>query len=97
MLQTIQFIGTGPPTYVNSKNAVGASGAFYHVFATETRAYEERHEKEEQRYKIPKRKGEGETVEQKEFVVLDYTKKDNLQEIYQKEYGKRELFLWRQR
>ena len=37
MLQSIQFNGSGPPTYVYSKNAVGASVEYYHVFAAETR------------------------------------------------------------
>ena len=42
MLQSIQFNGSGPPTYVYSKNAVGTSGEYYHVFAAETRGYDER-------------------------------------------------------
>ena len=98
MLQTIQFIGSGPPTYVYSKNAVGASGEFYHVFAAETRGYDKRHEKREGWSGIQKRKLlEKEAAEQNEFTVVDNTRNENPQEIYQKEYGKRELFLWKQR
>lgn len=95
MLQSIQFIGSGPPTYVYSKNAVGASGEFYHVFATETRGYDERQERRERKSTVEK-ENKKESKEQMEFKVLDNTKKGNLQEIYQKEYGKRESFLWKQ-
>ena len=49
MLQSIQYIGSGPPTYVYSKNAVGTSGEFYHVFAAETRGYDERQERRRER------------------------------------------------
>ncbi len=72
MLQSIQYIGSGPPTYVYSKKAVGASGEYYHVFATETRGYREKREQ-------------------------DREKRQDLQEIYLKEYGRRESFLWKQK
>lgn len=96
MLQSIQFNGSGPPTYVYSKNAVGASGEYYHVFASETRGYDERQERRERKSFVEK-KEEKEGGETLEFKVLDSTKKESLQDVYQKEYGKRESFLWKQR
>lgn len=71
MLQSIQYIGSGPPTYIYSNKAVGASGEYYHVFASETRGYGDQRERKK--------------------------KEENLKEIYQKEYGRRESFLWKQR
>lgn len=95
MLQRIQFIGSGPPTYVYSKNAVGASGEFYHVFAAETRGYDERQEHRNERSGVQKKGEEKEFTVQSEFKVVDNTKTENPQDVYQKEYGKRESFLWR--
>lgn len=97
MLQSIQYIGSGPPTYVYSQKAVGASGEYYHVFAAETRGYDGRKEKKEKEERIFKNEPDHEIAELEEFKVLDDNKSQNLQEVYQKEYGRRESFLWKQR
>ena len=97
MLQSIQFNGSGPPTYVYSKNAVGASGEYYHVFAAETRGYDERQERRRRETAVKEQENETEKNEHPEFKVLDNTKKTSLQEAYQKEYGRRESFLWKQK
>ena len=73
MLQSIQYVGSGPPTYVYSNKAVGASGEYYHVFASETRGYDSRREKKERE------------------------NEERLRELYKKEYGRRESFLWKQK
>ncbi len=97
MLQSIQFNGSGPPTYVYSQKAVGATNEFYHVFATETRGYDGRKEDKEGKSKFAREEMESENAEHEEFKVLDNAKPQNLQEVYQKEYGRRESFLWKQR
>ena len=97
MLQSIQFNGSGPPTYVYSKNAVGASGEYYHVFAAETRGYDERQERRRGNSENVEKEDDKERSEHPEFKVVDNTEKRSLQEIYQKEYGRRESFLWKQR
>ena len=96
MLQSIQYVGSGPPTYVYSQNAVGASGAYYHVFATETRGYDGRRERKEKEERIFERELEKETAELEEFKVLD-NKTQDIQEVYKREYGRRESFLWKQK
>ena len=73
MLQSIQYVGGGPPTYVYSQKAVGASGEYYHVFAAETRGYDSSREKK------------------------DRENEERLRELYQREYGRRESFLWKQK
>ena len=55
MLQSIQYIGSGPPTYVYSKKATGAGYEFYHVFATETRGYDGRKEEKDRKSKFFKK------------------------------------------
>lgn len=95
MLQSIQFNGSGPPTYVYSKNAVGASGEYYHVFAAETRGYDDRQERRHRENVIKERENEAENSEHPEFKVMDNTNKTSLQEAYQKEYRRRESFLWK--
>ncbi len=97
MLQSIQFNGSGPPTYVYSKNAVGASGEFYHVFAAETRGYDDRQERRREHSAVKEEESEAEKSEHPEFKVLDNRKRESVQEVYQKEYGRRESFLWKQR
>ena len=98
MLQSIQFIGSGPPTYVYSKSAVGLGNAFFHVFAAETRGYDGRQERRHSRHSLLKKEAEmAEYAEQEEAVLAEERKPENLQEVYQKEYGKRESFLWKQR
>ena len=96
MLQSIQFIGSGPPTYVYSQNAGGASAEYYHVFATETRGYDGQNEEKERKSKSPKELIE-ENGEPEEFKVVDNRKSENLREFYEKEYGRRESFLWKLR
>lgn len=97
MLQSIQYIGSGPPTYVYSNKAVGASGEYYHVFAAETRGYDNHRERKERDKSLFEKELEKETAELEEFKVMDSQKSQNLQEVYQKEYGRRESFLWKQR
>ena len=94
MLQSIQFNGSGPPTYVYSKNAVGASGEYYHVFAAETRGYDERQERRRKESAL-KEKNDKENIEHSEFKVMDNTKKPSVHEAYEKEYRRRESFLWK--
>ncbi len=94
MLQSIQYIGSGPPTYVYSQKAVGASGEYYHVFASETRGYDGHREHREKEEKKIKKEVENENIESEEFMVLD-NKQQSLQDAYQKEYRKRESFLWK--
>jgi len=94
MLQSIQYIGSGPPTYVYSQKAVGASGEYYHVFASETRGYDGQREHREKEEKKIKKEVEKENIESEEFMVLD-NKQQSLQDAYQKEYRKRESFLWK--
>lgn len=96
MLQSIQYIGSGPPTYVYSQKAVGASGEYYHVFATETRGYDSRREKKEKEERVFQKELDSEIAELEEFKVLG-DKSENLEQLYKKEYGKRESFLWKQR
>ena len=96
MLQSIQYVGSGPPTYVYSQKAAGASNEYYHVFATETRGYDGRKERREKDGRIFKRELEKETAELEEYKVLD-NKTQDIQEVYQREYGRRESFLWKQR
>ena len=110
MLQSIQYVGSGPPTYVYSQKAVGASGEYYHVVwkansrppmtthtPSETRGYDGRKEDKHQNSKFSKEELENEITENEEFKVLDNRKLENLQEVYQKEYGRRESFLWKQK
>ena len=97
MLQSLQFNGSGPPTYVYSKNAVGASGEYYHVFAAETRGYDEKEERRRRETSVKERESEAKSSENPEFKVLYNAKKTSLQEAYQKEYGRREAFLWKQK
>ena len=96
MLQSIQFNGSGPPTYVYSQNAVGTSGEYYHVFATETRGYDG-HKEENNRKSNMRKNLQEESGEQEEFKVIDNRKAENLREVYEKEYGRRESFLWKLR
>lgn len=97
MLQSIQYVGSGPPTYVYSQKAVGASGEYYHVFATETRGYKGKRDRREKEERLFKKELESEIAELEEFKILENNKSQNLQEVYQKEYGRRESFLWKQR
>ena len=96
MLQSIQYVGSGPPTYVYSNKAVGASGEYYHVFAAETRGYDSRQERREKKSRVLEKESDNETAEVEEFKVLE-NKTQNLQEVYQREYGRRETFLWKQK
>lgn len=96
MLQSIQYVGSGPATYIYSQKAVGASGEYYHVFATETRGYNGKRERDESRKSAFARVLEKENSELEEAKALD-TPKQDLQDVYIKGYGKRESFLWRQR
>ena len=95
MLQSIQFNGSGPPTYVYSKNTVGASGEYYHVFAAETRGYDERQERRRREAAVKEREDKAENNEHSEFKVLENTKKTSIEEAYEKEYRRRESFLWK--
>ena len=94
MLQSIQYIGSGPPTYVYSNKAVGASGEYYHVFAAETRGYDSEREREKKKERLSEREIENENQETEEFKVID-NRTQSLLDAYQKEYRKRESFLWK--
>ena len=96
MLQSIQYVGSGPPTYIYSNKAVGASGEYYHVFAAETRGYDSRRERREKQARVLEKESDNENAEVEEFKVME-NKTQNLQEVYQKEYGRRESFLWKQK
>lgn len=97
MLQSIQFIGSGPPTYVYSQKAVGSTMDFYQVFAAETRGYDGRKNQKNADSSVKKKALESENAEREEFKVIDNRKNGTLQEVYEKEYGRRESFLWKQR
>jgi len=97
MLQSIQFCGSGPPTYVYSKNAVGLGNAFFHVFAAETRGYDAQQERQHSKRFVPEEEAENGPPEQEEAKEVQGDRKENLQAVYEKEYGKRESFLWKQR
>ena len=96
MLQSIQYVGSGPPTYVYSNKAVGASGEYYHVFAAETRGYDSRRDRREKQPRLVENESDKANAEAEEFKVIE-NKEQNLQEVYQKEYGRRESFLWKQK
>lgn len=96
MLQSIQYVGSGPPTYVYSNKAVGSSGEYYHVFATETRGYHENRERHEEKRNSFAQELEKESAELEEIKVVDNRHQD-LNEVYIKEYGRREAFLWKQK
>ena len=97
MLQSIQYIGSGPPTYVYSNKETGASDEFYHVFATETRGYSGNKQKKNNPFDWLKREMKAEAVEPEEAKANNHKPSGNVQEMYQKEYGRRESFLWKQR
>lgn len=100
MLQSIQYIGSGPPTYVYSENATSASNMFYQVFATQTNGYDAQHEDGRRKEPLVHREehtaSDAEVVDA-EFRVLEVKPKENLEEVYKKQYGKREAFLWKQK
>lgn len=97
MLQSIQFIGSGSPTYVYSQKASGATMDFYHVFAAETRGYNGKRKRNETVSSLRKKRLEHENAEYEEFEMMDSPKNESLQQIYEREYGRRESFLWKQR
>lgn len=93
MLQSIQYVGSGPPTYIYSNKAVGASGEYYHVFASETRGYDARRDRKNNKPEILK----AEKEDGEEFKIIEEPHNEMLQEIYEREYARRESFLWKQR
>ncbi len=95
MLQSIQYVGSGPPTYVYSDNVTSASNMFFRVFAAETSGYKSRRENKKESVEVAKSKVEKEAQDYEEIKVHEPLQKDDPQAIYQKEYGKRESFLWR--
>ena len=66
------------------------------MFAAETRGYRERRERDGDRQASFAKKLEEESAELEEFRVVE-NKPENLQEVYLKEYGRRESFLWKQK
>lgn len=92
MLQSIQYVGSGPPTYVYSNKAVDASNEYYHVFAPETRGYSN---KKEQKIYGPDTFAEKLQRESAKLDALNIVedKTMSLQEAYQAQYGRRALFL----
>ena len=97
MLQSIQFVGSGPPTYVYAQKAAGSSMEFYYVFAAETKKHDGDREKREQHVHLKKVALEDEHSEAEEARTMVDCKMESIQQVYEKEYGKRELFLWKQR
>ncbi len=97
MLQSIQYNGSGPPTYVYSKKAVGATMEYYQVFATETREYDGKENSKYTNSHTDEEVIEQEGIEHEEFKVLDNAKTESIQEAYEKEYRRRESFLWKLR
>ena len=97
MLQSIQFVGSGPPTYVYAQKAVGSSMEFYYVFAAETKGHDENRERKNQNAYLKKAVLENEQVEAEEVKTTYDCRMESLQQVYEKEYGKRESFLWKQR
>ena len=97
MLQSIQFSGSGAPTYVYSQRAVGSTMDFYHVFAAETRGYNGKRKRNEELSRLKKRVLESENTEYEELETMCNQKTESLQQIYEREYGRRESFLWKQR
>ena len=96
MLQSIQYIGSGPPTYVYSNKETGSNDEFYHVLAAETRGYSGNKQKKNNPFGWLKREIKTEAVEQEELKT-NTKPNGNIQEMYEKEYGRRESFLWKQR
>ena len=97
MLQSIQFNGSGPPTYVYAQKAVGTTMDFYQVFAAETEKRDARRQEGEWKAKFPRKELNMRPVNHEEVMAVDDRRTESLQEVYQKEYGRRESFLWRQR
>ena len=97
MLQSIQFNGSGPPTYVYAQKAVGTTMDFYQVFAAETEKRDARRQEGEWKAKFPRKELHARPLRQEEVTVVDDRKTESLQEVYQKEFGRRDAFLWRQR
>ena len=95
MLQSIQFHGSGPPTYVYSEKAVGASNEYYHVFAAETRGHSGHQEEKERKERLTKKETDEEYEEPEGYKVGNKERENNLREVYEKEYGRRESFLWK--
>lgn len=94
MLQSIQYVGSGPATYVYSKKAVGTSGEYYHVFATETSGYDNKRDRKNERQISFAEKLAKEKAELEEFNIAE-SKSQDLQDVYQSEFGRSTLFLRR--
>jgi hypothetical protein len=67
------------------------------VFAAETRGYDNGQERREKDRRFRGKEADAESMDAEEFKVMDNSKSHSLQEIYQKEYGRRESFLWKQK
>lgn len=96
MLQSIQFIGSGPPTYIYTDQEESSGVDFRSVLATETRDYNQRKNQETTNIGVVKKKRGNELLESEEMMAFDQKYKENLQNIYQMGYGKRESLLWKQ-
>ena len=94
MLQSIQYVGSGPPTYVYTNKAVGASAEYYHVFAAETRGYNGKRERQSEKERSFAQKLDKESADLEEYKVVE-NKPQSLKDVYEKEYGRRESFLWK--
>ena len=70
MLQSIQFVGSGPPTYVYAQKAAGASMEFYYVFAAETRKHDDSREKKSRNMYLKESAIEDEKNEVEEVISL---------------------------
>jgi hypothetical protein len=64
---------------------------------TETRKHDENRERKNQNTYLKKAVVENEQFEVEEVLIRDNRKPESLQQVYEREYGRRESFLWKQR
>lgn len=96
MLQSIQFIGSGPPTYIYTDQDETSGVDFRSVLATETRGYNQRQSQETARVGAVKKRRMDASLGNDEVVAFAQKYEENLQNMYQMGYGKRDVFLWKQ-
>ena len=94
MIQNIEYVGSGPPTYLYSKRMIGASDEYYRVFASDARGYDRRHEQQNESYSTFAEKLAKEKAQLEEIKTVN-KKIQTLQEAYQCEFGRSALFLKR--
>lgn len=97
MLQSIQFVGSGPPTYIYVDKDERSAADFSSVLAAETRGYSRERNPETSYVGFDKKRRGDEAIGNEEIIAFEQRYQESLQNVYQKEYGKRDLFLWKQR